>query len=43
MIARLMAINIIKGNYVYSRVPEALKQQVRNELEQLGHGNLAVD
>ena len=43
MIARLMAVNIIKGNYVYSRVPRLLKQQVKDELTQLGHEELAVD
>lgn len=43
MIARLMAVNIIAGRYVYSRVPRALKQQVREQLAQLGHEDLAVD
>lgn len=43
MIARLMAVNIIAGRYVYSRVPRLLKQQVKDELTQLGHEDLAVD
>ena len=43
MIARLMAVNIINGHYVYSKVPQALKQQVKEQLIYLGHEDLVVD
>lgn len=42
MIARLIAVNVINGNYVYSEVPKALKQQVKEQLIYLGHEDLAV-
>ena len=41
MLVMLMAINIISEHYTWERVPRLLKDQVREQLELMGAGDLA--
>ncbi len=43
MLAMFFAMNIIVGKFTFPRVPNAIKADVKEQLELSGHGHLAVE